>query len=129
MPLGTVDLVLWRALHGYNPLGFLVDTLYRAELALYATHVGDQRLPVTRDSEGLPILTAFTSPRLLPAEWAHHHLLPGWAVFDAMAEGPVFLDLNPGTPMSLKISIRDLALLLTERSKRGRDLGPIPFGD
>ncbi|CAM04420.1 hypothetical protein [Saccharopolyspora erythraea] len=130
MPLDTtVDLVLWRILNGYNPLGFLVDRLYRAELALYASHHGDQRLQVDRDAEGLPALTAFTGPRHLPDSWAHHHLVPGWTVFDAMANGPVFLNLNPGTPLSLKIMIRDLALLLTDRSRQGRTLGPIPFGE
>ncbi|MEV0086499.1 hypothetical protein [Saccharopolyspora sp. NPDC050642] len=125
----TVDLVLWRVLHGYNPLGWLVDRLYRAELALYAEQDGDQRLQIARDAEGLPTLTAFTSPRHLPKSWAHHQRVPGWTLFDAMADGPVFLNLNPGTPLSLKIMIRDLALLLTDRSRQGKNLGAIPFGE
>ncbi|RKT84830.1 hypothetical protein SAMN05421805_10120 [Saccharopolyspora antimicrobica] len=124
-----VDTVLWRALHGYNPLGYLVDTLFRTELALYSSHEGDTQLHITRDRQGLPELTAFTSPARLPTSWAHHHLVPGWTLIDTMGGGPVFLNLNPATPLSLKIMIRDWALLLTDRSKQGRDLGPIPFGD
>lgn len=125
MPLNTVEVVLWRALHGYNPAGLLADTLYRAELAVYAAHDGDQQLHVARNGQGQAVLTAFTSARHLPDDWAHHHRLPGWAIVDAMREQPVFLDLNPATPLALKILVRDVALLLTERSVQSRALGPI----
>lgn len=128
MPLNTiVDLKLWRALNGYSPAGLLVDTLYRAELALYAEYPGDTRLLVTRDPHGQPILPAFTSSRLLPMSWTHHHLVPCWTSVDQFGDGPVSLDLNPGTPLALKIMIRDLAHMLTDRNKKARDLGPVLF--
>lgn len=130
LPLeASVDLVLWRTLHGYNPLGMLIDRLYQAELALYATEEGDQNLQITRDAEGLPEVTAFTSPPHLPSSWTHHQLVPGWTLFDTFGDGPAFLNLNPGTKLSLKVMIRDLALLLTERNEQSKQLGPIPFGE
>lgn len=128
MPLTMVDLWVWRALNGYNPAGLLVDTLDRAELALYAEYPGDTRLLVTRDTDDQPVLPAFTSSRHLPASWTHHHqLVPGWTILDQFGDGPVLLDLNAGTSLALKIMIRDLASLLTERSRQGRDLEPLRF--
>ena len=129
MPLDTiVDLWLWRALHGYNPAGLLADTVDRAELALYAENPADTRLLVTRATDDQPVLPAFTSSRFLPASWTHHHqLVPGWTIIDQFGDGPVLLDLNSGTPLALKIPIRDLASLLTERSRQGRDLEPLRF--
>lgn len=128
MPMDIiVEHKLWLALNGYHVARFLVDTLDRAELALYAEHSGDTRLLVTRDNYGQPILPAFTSSRLLPTSWTHHHLVPGWTIMDQFGDGPVFLDLNPGTPLALKILIRDLAGLLTDRNKESRKMGPIEF--
>ncbi|MGW1679822.1 hypothetical protein [Saccharopolyspora sp. NPDC002376] len=127
MPLTTTDLALWRALHGYSPLGMMVDTLYRSELALYAEHEGDHQLAVTRTSDGQAVLTAFTATQHIPAEWAHHQRVPAWTILDTMHGQPVFLSLNPGTPLALKMLIHDLATLTTDRTRQRRDLGAIPL--
>lgn len=127
MSLNSVETELWCALHGYRPAGWLADILDRAELAYYAEYEGDDRLQVARNSAGFPVLTAFTSSRLVPAQWTHYHLVPGWTVLDTMRDSPVFLDLNPGTPLAFQIMIRDLRLLLDDRSLRSRKMGAIPF--
>lgn len=124
----TADLKLWRVLHGYSPLGFLVDTLDRAELALYSAQPGDRRIRFSRDDEGHPALTAYTGPRLLPPEWANYHTVPGWTLFERMADSPVYLNLNPRTPLAFKVMLRDLATLLIETTRQERNQGAIPFG-
>lgn len=129
MPLNTVEVVLWRALHGYNPAGLLADTLYRAELAIYAEHDGDDRIQVARDSEGRASVPAFTSARHIPAEWSHHQRVPAWTLIDSMASEPVHLALNPGTSLALTLLVHDLAALLTDRSTARKNQGPIPLDD
>lgn len=124
----TADVKVWRVLNGYSPLGLLIDALDRTELALHSTRPGDQRIRFSRDEEGHPALVAYTGPRLIPAEWTHWHRVPGWTLFDRMADSPVYLNLNPGTRLSLKIMLREAAILLTESSRRERDRGAIPFG-
>lgn len=127
MPLTTVDLALWRALHGYSPIGLMVDTLYRAELAIYAEYEGDTRLAVARNSRGQAVLPAFTSSRHLPAEWAHHQRVPAWNVIETLRNDAVILSLNPGTPLALAMLVHDVAALCTPRTIQRRAQGVIPI--
>lgn len=123
MILNDLELVLWRVLHGYNPMGYLVDMLYRAELSVYAEYDGDERMQVAQTSDGRRLLQVFTSDRFVPEEWPHHRLVPGWTVFEAMADSVVFLDINPGTDLSLQMMIRDLAGLVIDRTRQSQQLG------
>lgn len=111
-----LELVLWRCLHGYNPLGLLADSLYHAELTAYATSADDTGLHVVTDSStGESVLPVCTSAQW--SSWQHTHQIEGPAILALapQADG-VLLDINPGTQLSLRLPLQALAALITDQT-------------
>lgn len=110
------ELILWRVLHGYNPLGLLADSFYHAGLLAYAENEGDTQLPVIADPNhpGLSLFPLCTSQAF--TAWAHTRPVEGADVLTIAGDSDVVLDINPGTSLSLRLPARELAGLTNDET-------------
>lgn len=112
-----LELTLWRALHGYNPMGLLADSFYHAELLAYAEHEGDTRLPVLADPDRpeLSLFAVCTSPQF--TSWEFTRPVEGSTVLELTGSSDVMLEINPGTSLALRVHARDLAGLINDNTR------------
>lgn len=109
------EVVLWRVLHGYNPLGVLADSFYHATFLSSAERADDQ-VPVTADPDepGTDLVLLCTSSAACP--WERTREVTGATVLDAVADSDALLSVNPGRDLSLRIPARDVAGLITDET-------------
>ena len=110
------EVSLWRVLHGYNPLGVLVDSFYHATFLRSAEHEGDQQVPVTADpaEPATELVLLCTSSAFCP--WERTGEVTGSAVLDAVGDSEAVLSINPGHDLSMRIPARDVAGLITDET-------------
>ncbi|GAA4860392.1 hypothetical protein [Saccharopolyspora rosea] len=106
-----LELTLWRTLHGYNPLGMLADSFYHAELLAYGDNSAG--IPVVTDpSDSTSVIPVCTSAQW--TAWEQTHPVEGSTILSLAEQArDVLVDINPGTTLSLRLSLTTLAGLIT----------------
>lgn len=112
------ELTLWRALHGFNPMGMLADAFRDATLLAYAERAGDDQIPAVADPDqpDLPLLLLCSSRAF--CRWEHVNEVSGSFVLELAGHTDGVLTINPGTDLSLRIEAWDMATLANDATPR-----------
>ena len=110
------EISLWRVLNGHHGLGPFVDSFYHAKLLSYAQHEGDQQVPVVADPEHPERSQLLLCTSATFCSWQHTHQVTGAGILDMAGGTDVVVVFNPGTSLSLRITARTLASLITDET-------------
>ena len=97
------ELVLWRALNGFNPMGMLADAFARAAVLAYAEHPGHDQIPAVPDPEDPATSLLLMCSSWTFCSWENANEVTGSLLLELTGNTDAVLIINPGTHLSLRL--------------------------